>query len=174
MARRIAVALVALGLAGCGEVLHLDVEAPFACMSVPNQEVVGSPVEVQGEYSFRITQKFPKGLMRSDGEFHVGLISLALEGGPGADFGFVDSADVLALDPKDEAKPGVRLLRYTKSKPPGRTLSIEAREPIDVSGYVRDRVIKFELLLSGRLPQKTFSMELVVCFDLKASSPYSL
>lgn len=173
MPMRTALALAALVVgASCGTV---DAEAPKACVTAAGERVEGVPVPVKGGYNFEFEYKFSKGLLPTNGEYEVKLLSVSLEGKAGADFGFVDTADLTGLDPSNPEAAGTQLLHYSKTKPPGATLALDtSASPVDVTKFVRERTVLFGLKLQGMLPQKSFDMDVVACFSLKATSDYSL
>jgi hypothetical protein len=83
--------------------------------------------------------------------------------------GFAEEADISAADsaePEAELSP---LLHYERTGTASRrTLTIEPASPVDVARFVKSREITLGTAITGTLPERPFTMDVMACFAVSA------
>jgi hypothetical protein len=169
-----ALLFLALASSGCGQALQLEAEAPRVCITLPGQPVVGAPLPpgapstpqtVATRLDFpldKVASSVPKGAS-------VALLSVELVAQSGRDFGFVESADVRALD-ASTGQPGAVIARYQSSGGAPGSLLLQPSPPWDATPSLSAKRLSVELGVTAPPPKQVFAADAVACFSATVSA----
>lgn len=162
-------------LAGCGDFLSLDAEAPNACVTITNVHIPGAneiPVNHLLPQLPSITARqtidvpLDTTVLPQGSDYTVKLVSFKIAAQGTQSMAFVESAQLEAIH--GGARTVVATFTRTSTKP---VPSIEAApDPApDVTPYIESNVLHLEGALTGTVPAQGFAADATICFDVKTT-----
>ena len=147
----------------------IQAEAPESCVIAEGIEVTASSTLDSSTHTFvedKLEEILPDGVT-TEVEFHEVVLSIA-DGAP--DLDFVDTAHVAMRAPDSRVLPTIQLVEFSRdpAAPVGRELWLDSGVVVDISPYVEEGGIEFEIELFGAIPQDTWLLDAEVCFGVTA------
>ncbi|HLT30243.1 MAG TPA: hypothetical protein VK013_09365 [Myxococcaceae bacterium] len=167
-------AAVSLALAGCGDLLFLEVEQPEICQVLPGQPFSGSEysrelqIDIQGQLP-GIDLSSPQGL---ESVFRLSRVDFIARTGI-TDFDFISEADIRILPPEGSNLLPAHVIDYHRNGvETGETLSMTGRQDVDLYAYLTGGNIVVDASLVGTLPPEEWTMDIRVCMYVKIRANY--
>jgi hypothetical protein len=167
-----AMATLALALAGCGDFLTLDARAPNACVTINGLHVPGLN-EIPTNYFFppsptvtthqSIDVPFDATVLPQGSAYSVKLVSFKLESAGTQTMEFVESAKLTA----NASGKSLVVATFTRtSAVPTKSIETAPDPAPDVTAYIVNGVLHLEGDLTGTAPAQGFAAAATVCFDV--------